>query len=96
MPLGIKIATFCDDEEVEEVITSTTRDTVFSLFGGAGTKSATEAELQDLGENARARPDETEGPSLALRRPDVETEGAEGNNLRSCEDEPTQPEHVPR
>ena len=27
----------------------------------------------------RARPDDAEGPSLALRRPDVETEGAEGN-----------------
>ena len=48
MPHGIKIATFRDDGEVEEVFTSTTvrtRDTVFLLFGGAGVKSATETEL---------------------------------------------------
>ena len=66
VPLGIKIATFRDDGEVEDVFTSTTvrtRDTVFPLFD-AGTKSATEAE--------------PEGPSLALRRPDVEPEEAEG------------------
>ena len=83
---GIKIATFrCDGEveevfgEVEEVFRSTTvrtRDTVFPLFGDAGTKSATEAEL---GESVRVRPDGAEGPSLALHRPDVEPEEAEGN-----------------
>ena len=73
VPHGIKIATFRDDGEVEEVFTSTTvrtRDTVFPMFGDAGTKSATEAELQEFGESARVRPDEAEGPSLALRRPD--------------------------
>ena len=60
-PHGINIATFRDDGEVEEVFTSTTvriRDTVFPLFGDAGTKSATEAELQEFGESVRARPDE--------------------------------------
>ena len=69
MPHGIKIATFRNDGEVEEVFTSTTlrtRDTVFPLFGDAGTKSATEAEFQEFGQSVRARPDETEGPSLAL------------------------------
>ena len=40
-------------------------------------KSATEAELQEFGDSVRARPDDAEGPSLALRRPDVESEGAE-------------------
>ena len=82
MPHGIKIATFRDDGEVEEVVTSTTvrtRDTVFPLFGDAGTKSATEAELQEFGESVRARPDEAEGPSLALRRPVVEPEEGEEN-----------------
>ena len=59
----------------------------------------------------RAVPDEAEGTSLALRRPDVESEGADeilaaGEEmqvpiLRSCEDElrrpvPTQLEHVPQ
>ena len=56
MPHGIKTATFRDDGEVEEVFTSTnvrTRDTVFLLFGDAGTKSATEAELQEFGESVR-------------------------------------------
>ena len=46
VPHGIKIATFRDYGEVEEVFTSTTartRDTVFPLFGDAGTRSATEA-----------------------------------------------------
>ena len=47
---------------------------MFLLFGDAGTKSATEAELQEFGESVRARPDEAEGPSLALRRPVVEPE----------------------
>ena len=45
VPHGIKIATFRNDGEVEEVFTSTTvrtRDTVFSLFSGAGMKPATE------------------------------------------------------
>ena len=53
VPHGIKIATFRVDGEVEEVFTSTTvrtRDTVFPLFGDAGTKSATVAELQEFGE----------------------------------------------
>ena len=54
-------------------------DTLFPLFGGAGTKPATEAELQEFGESGRARPDEADGPSLALRRPDVEIEEAQGN-----------------
>ena len=70
-----KLQTFRDDGEVEEVFKSTTvrtRDTVFPLFGDAG--SATEAELQEFGESMRARPDEAEGPSLALRRPAVEPE----------------------
>ena len=63
MPHGIKIATFRGDGEVGEVFTSTTvrtRDTVFPLFGDAGTKSATEAELQEFGESVRARPDEAD------------------------------------
>ena len=104
---ALKIATFRDDGEVEEVFTSTTvrtRDTVFPLFGGAGTKPATEAELQEFGESVRVRvrPGEVEGPSLALRHPDVEIEEAEGNlgkmaevennpSLKSCEDEPRRP-----
>ena len=82
MPHGTKIATFRDDGKVEEVFTSTTvrtRDTVFPLFGDAGTKSATEAELEELGESVRARPDEAERPSLALRRPVVEPEEGEEN-----------------
>ena len=82
VPHGIKNATFRDDGEVEEVFTSTTvrtRDTVLPLFGDAGTKSATEAELQESGESERVRADEAEGPSLALRRPDVEPEKADGN-----------------
>ena len=73
------------------------------LFGGAGTKPATEAEFQEFGESVRARPDEVEGRSLALRRTDVEIEEVEGNLapdkykttevennpiLQSCEDEP--------
>ena len=65
VPHGNKIATFRDDGEVEEVFTSRTVrtcDTVFRLFGDAGTKSATEAELQEFGESVRARPDEAEGP----------------------------------
>ena len=44
VPHGIKIATFRDDGEVEEVFTSTTvrtRDTVFPLFGDVGTRPAT-------------------------------------------------------
>ena len=59
VPHGIKIATFRDDGEVEEAFTSTTvrtRDTVFPLFGDAGTQPATEAELQEFGESVRARP----------------------------------------
>ena len=63
-----KVATFRDDVEVEEVFTSRTvrtRGTVFPSFGSACTRGA--------------RPDEVEGPSLALRRLDVETEEAEGN-----------------
>ena len=56
-----------------------TRDTVFPLFGDAGTRSATEAELQEFGESVRARPDEAEGPSLALRRPVVHPEEGEEN-----------------
>ena len=43
------------------------------LFGDAGTKPATEAELPELGEI------EAEGPSLALRRPVVEPEEGEEN-----------------
>ena len=72
----------------ESVFTSTivrTRDTVFPLFGDAGTKSATEPELQEFGESVRARPDEAEGPSLALRRPDVEPEEGEENLAASEE-----------
>ena len=59
VPHGTKVATFCDDGEVEEVFTSETVrscDTVFPSFGGAGTKSATEAELQECGESVRMRP----------------------------------------
>ena len=80
MPHDINIATFRDHGELEEVYTSTTvrtRDTVFPLFGDAGTQSATEAELQEFGESVGVRPDEAEGPSLALRRPDVEPEEVE-------------------
>ena len=76
VPHGIKIATFHNDGEVEEVFTSTTvrtRDTVFPLFSGAGMKPATETELQEFGESVRVRPDEE--PSLAL----VENEETEGN-----------------
>ena len=51
-----------------------TSDTVFPLFGDAGTRSATEAEIQKFGESVTARPDEAEGPSLPLRRPIVELE----------------------
>ena len=68
--------------KVEEVCTSTTvrtLDTVFLLFGDAGTKPAIEAELQGFGESVRAMTDEVEGPSLAVRRPDVEIVEAEGN-----------------
>ena len=82
MPHGIKIATFRDDGEVEEVFTNTTvrtRGTVFPLFGDAGTKSATEAELQEFGESVRARPDEAEGLSLALHRLVCEPEEGEEN-----------------
>ena len=50
---------------------------MFPLFGDAGKKSATEAELQEFGERVRARPDEADGPSLALRHPVVEPEGGE-------------------
>ena len=81
MAHGIKIATFRDDEEVEEVFTSTTvrtRDTRFPLFGGAGTKPATETELQEFGDGVGARPDETKRPSHALHHPDVAFEEAEG------------------
>ena len=56
VPHVIKIATFRDDGEVEEVFTSTTvrtRDTVFPSFNDAGTKSATEAELREFGESVR-------------------------------------------
>ena len=53
--------------------------TVFPLFGDAGTKSATEARLQEFGESVRARTDEAEGPSLALRRPVVEPEAGDEN-----------------
>ena len=56
-----------------------TRDTVFPLFGGAGTKPTTEAELQEFGESVRARSDEVKAPSLALLRPDVEIEETDGN-----------------
>ena len=82
LPHGIKIATFRDDGEVDEVFTSATvrtRDTVFPLFGGAGRKPATETELHEFGESVRARLDEVEEPSLALRRPAVENEETEGN-----------------
>ena len=100
VPHGIKIATFRDDGEVEEVFTSTTvrtRDTVFPLFGDAGTKSATEAELQEFGESVRATPDEAEGPSLALRRPVVEPEEGEENVAAGEEmQERTDPEELRR
>ena len=82
VPHGIKIATFRDDGDVDEVFTSTTvrtRDTVFPLFGGAGMKPATETELHEFGESVRARLDEVEEPSLALRRPAVENAETEGN-----------------
>ena len=52
---------------------------MFHLFGDAGTKSATEAELPEFGESVRVRPDETEGPSLALHRLGAEPEEVEGN-----------------
>ena len=71
VPHGIKIATFRDDGEFEEVFTSTTvrtRDTVFPLFGGAGTKPVTEAEKQKFGECLRERSDDIDG--LGLRHPD--------------------------
>ena len=101
MPYGIKTATFRDDGEVEEVFTSTTVRTR-DLFGEDGVKSAIEAELQEFGESVRARPDEAEGPSLALRRPDVQSERASAKKcrltevesnpiLRSCEEEPRRP-----
>ena len=67
VPHGIKIATFRDDGEVEEVFTSTTvrtRGTVFPLFSGAGMKPATETELQEFGESVRVRPDDVEEPVL--------------------------------
>ena len=73
VPHGIKAATFRYDREVEELFTSTTvrtRDTVFLLFVGAGT---------NYGESARAKPDEAQRPSVAFRRPDVESEEAEGS-----------------
>ena len=57
VPHGIKIATFRDDGEVEVVFTSTTvrtRDTVFPLFGDAGTKSETEAESCSSSPSCRA------------------------------------------
>ena len=102
VPHDIKIATFRDDGEVEEVFTSTTvrtRDAVFPVFGGAGAKPATEAELREFGENVSARPDEAEGPSLVLALGGKVVE----NNpiLKSCEDEPrrpvlAQPEPIPR
>ena len=79
---GIKIATLRNDGEVEEVFTSTTvrtRDEVFPMFGGAGTKPATEAQLQEFGEGLGAKPDEVEIPSLALRRPDAGFEAVAGN-----------------
>ena len=82
MPHSIKIATCRDDGEVEEVFTSKTvrtRDTVFPLFGDAVTKPATEEELQEFGESVRARLDEAEGSTLALRRPVVEPEEGEEN-----------------
>ena len=66
---GIKIGNFRDDGEIEEVFKNTTvrtRDTMFPLFGDAGTKSATEAKLQKFGVSVRGRPDE--GPTLELRR----------------------------
>ena len=72
MPHGIKIATFRDGGEVEEVFTSTTvrtRDTVFPLFGDAGTMSASEVELQEFGESVRARPDEAELSVAQLSNP---------------------------
>ena len=84
MPHGIKIATFRNDGEVEEVFTSTTertRDT--HLFSGAGMKPATETELQEFGESVRVRPDEVEEPSLALRRPAVERKGT-AHMARKC------------
>ena len=42
-------------------------------------KSAIEAELQEFGVSVRVRPDEADGSSLALRRPDVGPEEVEGN-----------------
>ena len=51
---------------------------------------ATGAELQEFGESVRARPDEAEGPSLALRRPEVEPEDEPRRPV------PTQLEHIPR
>ena len=79
VPHGIKNGTFHDDGDVFTSTTVRTRDTVFPLFGGAGTKPATEAELQEFGESVRVRPDEAEGPSLVFRRPDIEPEEVEGN-----------------
>ena len=60
-------------------------DAVFPVFGGAGAKPATEAELREFGENLSARPDEAEGPSLVLAPGGKVVE----NNpiLKSCEDE---------
>ena len=54
-----------------------TRDEVFPMFGGAGTKP-TEAQLQEFGEGLGAKPDEVEIPSLALRRPDAGFEAVAG------------------
>ena len=56
-----------------------------------GVKIAT---LLEFGESLRVRPDEVEGPSLALRRPDVEPEEVEGNLAPAVEMQA--PEHVPR
>ena len=74
VPHGIKSATFRDDGA-----TVRTRDSVPFVRRCAGTKSATEARLQEFDESVRARPDEAEGPSLALRRPVVEPEESDEN-----------------
>ena len=53
-----------------------TRDTVFPLFGSVGIRSATEAQLNDFGDVGGAR---RAKPSLAIRRPAVESEVEERN-----------------
>ena len=97
------MSTFRGDGEVEEVITRTTvrtRDTVFPLFGGAGTKSATDAELQVFGESVRedeVAKTESCSPSRRCRdrRSGKEPRTWRGNAKLTCR-EHTDPEELRR